>query len=51
MDMDESAFVKSQNVMDVSEKCVVTTSNVARERFDSVFWKNKVDGTQNLTYN
>ena len=26
-------------------------SNWAGERFDSVFWKNKVDGTQNLTHN
>ena len=37
--------------MGVSEKCVLTGSNLAGERFDSVFWKNKVDGTQNLTYN
>ena len=42
---------KSQNIMGVSEKCVVSASNVAGERFDSVFWKNEVDGTQNLTYN
>ena len=37
--------------MDVNEKCVVTASNLAGERFDSVFWKNKVNGTQNLSYN
>ena len=37
--------------MGVSEKCVVTLTFLAGERFDSVFWKNKVDGTQNLTYN
>ena len=37
--------------MGVSEKSVVTLTNLAGERFDSVFWKNKVDGTQNLTYN
>ena len=37
--------------MCVSEKCVLTGSNLAGERFDNVFWKNKVDGTQNLTYN
>ena len=37
--------------MGVSEKCVLTESNLAGERFDIVFWKNKVDGTQNLTYN
>ena len=36
--------------MGVSEKCVVTASNLAGERFDSVFLKNKVDGTQNLIY-
>ena len=37
--------------MGVSEKCVKTLTNLAGERFDSVFWKNKVDGTQKLTYN
>ena len=37
--------------MGVSEKCVVTLTNLAEVSFDSVFWKNKVDGTQNLTYN
>ena len=37
--------------MGVSEKCVVTLTNLAGERFDSVFWKNKVDDAQNLTYN
>ena len=37
--------------MGVSKKCVVMLTNLAGERFDSVFWKNKVDGTQNLTYN
>ena len=42
---------KSQNIMGVSKKCVVMLTNLAGERFDSVFWKNKVDGTQNLTYN
>ena len=42
---------KSQNIMGVSEKCKLTSTFLAGERFDSVFWKNKVDGTQNLTYN
>ena len=42
---------KSQNIMGVSKKCVVMLTNLAGERFDSVFWKNKVDGTENLTYN
>ena len=37
--------------MGVSENNVVMLTNLAGERFDSVFWKNKVDGTQNLTYN
>ena len=37
--------------MGVSEKCKLTGSNSGEERFDSVFWKKKVDGTQNLTYN
>ena len=37
--------------MGVSEKCKLTGSNLAEERFDSVFWKNKIDGTQNLIYN
>ena len=36
--------------MCVSEKCKLTSTFLAGERFDSVFWKNKVDGTQNLTY-
>ena len=34
-----------------SEKCKLTASNSGEERFDSVFWKNKIDGTQNLIYN
>ena len=38
-------------MMGVSEKCVVMLTNLAGERFDSVFWKNKADATQNLTYN
>ena len=37
--------------MGISENCKLTATNLAGERFDSVFWKNKVDGTQNLTYN
>ena len=37
--------------MGVSEKCKLTASNLGGERFDSMFWENKVDGTQNLTYN
>ena len=37
--------------MGVSEKCVLMATFLAGERFDSVLWKNKVDGTQNLTYN
>ena len=37
--------------MGVSEKCKLTSTFLAGKRFDSVFWKNKVDGTQNLTYN
>ena len=37
--------------MGVSEKCKLTATFLAGENFDSVFWKNKVDGTQNLTYN
>ena len=37
--------------MGISENCKLTATNLAEERFDSVFWKNKVDGTQNLTYN
>ena len=32
--------------MGVSEKCVVMLTNLAGESFDSVFWKNRVDGTQ-----
>ena len=36
--------------MGVSEKCKLTATFLAGERFDSVFWKNKVGGTQNLTY-
>ena len=36
--------------MGVSEKCVVMATYLAGERFDSVFWKNKVDGTQHLTF-
>ena len=37
--------------MGISENCKLTATNLAGERFDTVFWKNKVDGTQNLTYN
>ena len=37
--------------MGISENCELTATNLAGERFDSIFWKNKVDGTQNLTYN
>ena len=37
--------------MGVSEKCKLTSTFLAGEIFDSVFWKNKVDGIQNLTYN
>ena len=37
--------------MGVSEKCKLTGTFLAGERFDSVFWKNKVDGTQNLIHN
>ena len=39
---------KSQNIMCGSEKYKLTGSNSGEERFDSVFWKNKVDGTQNF---
>ena len=37
--------------MCVSEKWKLTATKLAGERFGSVFWKNKVDGTQNLIYN
>ena len=31
-------------------KFKLTTTFLAGEKFDSLFWKNKVDSTQNLTY-
>ena len=37
---------KSQNIMRVSQKCKLTATFSAGERFDNLFWKNKVDGTQ-----
>ena len=37
--------------MGISENCNLSATNLAGERFDNAFWKNKVDGTQNLTYN
>ena len=42
---------KSENLAYICEKCKLIGAFLAGERFDSVFWKNKVDGTQNLTYN
>ena len=37
--------------MGVSEKCILTASKSGEERFKVLFCENKVDGTQNLTYN
>ena len=37
--------------MEVSEKCMLTWSNSGEERFQVLLCENKVDGTQNLTYN
>ena len=37
--------------MSVSEKCKLTASNSGEERFKVLLCENKVDGTQNLTYN
>ena len=42
---------KSENLTYICERCKLIAAFLAGERFDSVFWKNKVDGTQNLTYN
>ena len=37
--------------MGVSEKCKLMASNSGEERFQVLLCENKVDGTQNLTYN
>ena len=37
--------------MGVSEKCKLTGTNSGEERFDTIFWQNKIDGTQNLIHN
>ena len=37
--------------MGVSEKCKLTLTNSGEERFKVLLCENKVDGTQNLTYN
>ena len=39
---------KSQNVMDVSEWCIVTRTFSGEERLWVVLWENKVNGTQKL---
>ena len=39
---------KSENLAYICEKCKLIVTLLARERFDSVFWKNKVNGTQKL---
>ena len=36
----------SQNVAYVCEMCKLMLTFLAGKRFDNVFWKNKVDGTQ-----
>ena len=41
---------KSQNVMDVSEWCIVTRTFSDEERLWVVLWENKVNGTQKLIY-
>ena len=37
--------------MGVSEKCILTASKSGEESFKVLLCENKVDGTQNLTYN
>ena len=37
--------------MGVSEKCILTASKSGEERFKVLLCENKVDCTQNLTYN
>ena len=37
--------------MGVREKCILTASESGEERFKVLLCENKVDGTQNLTYN
>ena len=39
---------KSQNIVYICEKCKLMGAFLGGERFDIVFWKNKVDGTQKL---
>ena len=39
---------KLQNLAYIREKCKLIAAFLAGERFDSVFWKNKVNGTQKL---
>ena len=39
---------KSENLAYICEKCKLIAAFLAGERFDSVFWKNKVNGTQKL---
>ena len=41
---------KSQNVMDVSEWCIVTRTFSGEERLWVVLWENKVNGTQKLIH-
>ena len=42
---------KSQNQGYVYEKCILSVICLGGKNFDIFVWKNKVDGTQNLTYN
>ena len=39
---------KSQNPAYIYEKCKLMGAFLAGERFNNVFWKNRVDGTQKL---
>ena len=39
---------KSENLAYICEKCKLIAAFLAGERSDSVFWKNKVNGTQKL---
>ena len=41
---------KSQNVMDVSEWCIVTRTFSDEERLWVVLWENKVNGTQKFIH-